>query len=72
LERYFHRYGENYQIQNEIRDTIVFAPQNILADPPFSKLDILSCRNFLIYVNHETQRRILPHSSTMPSIPAGC
>ena len=60
LVRFFVREGENYRIKKEIRDLVVFAPQNILVDPPFTKLDMLCCRNFLIYVNAETQRKLLP------------
>ena len=48
---------------------MVFAPQNILVDPPFTKLDILCCRNFLIYVNVETQKKLLPlmHYALIPA-----
>ena len=60
LERFFVREGDGYRIKKEVRDLVVFAPQNILADPPFTKLDILCCRNFLIYVNVETQKKLLP------------
>ncbi len=54
------REGEGYRIKKEIRDLVIFAPQNILVDPPFTKLDILCCRNLLIYVNVETQKKLLP------------
>jgi len=60
LARFFVREGDGYRIKKEVRDMVVFAPQNILADPPFTKLDILCCRNFLIYVNVETQKKLLP------------
>ena len=60
LARFFVREGEGYRIKKEIRDLVVFAPQNILVDPPFTKLDILCCRNLLIYVNVETQKKLLP------------
>ena len=60
LARFFVREGEGYRIKKEIRDLVVFAPQNILVDPPFTKLDILCCRNLLIYVNAETQKKLLP------------
>jgi two-component system, chemotaxis family, CheB/CheR fusion protein len=59
LTRYFVREGEDYRIKKEVRDLIVFAVQNILVDPPFTKLDIVCCRNFLIYVNAETQKKLL-------------
>ena len=60
LERFFVHEGEGYRIKKEVRDLVIFAPQNILVDPPFTKLDILCCRNFLIYVNVETQKKLLP------------
>ena len=60
LSRFFLREGDSYRIKKEIRDLVVFAPQNILVDPPFTKLDILCCRNLLIYVNVETQKKLLP------------
>ena len=60
LARFFVREGEGYRIKKEVRDLVVFAPQNILVDPPFTKLDVLCCRNFLIYVNVETQKKLLP------------
>jgi two-component system CheB/CheR fusion protein len=60
LERFFIHDGEGYHIRKEIRDLIVFAPQNLLVDPPFTKMDILCCRNLLIYVNADTQRKLLP------------
>jgi chemotaxis methyl-accepting protein methylase/transcriptional regulator with PAS, ATPase and Fis domain len=68
LKRFFVRDGDAYRIGNEIREMVVFAPQNLLVDPPFTRLDILCCRNFLIYVNGETQKRLLPllHYSLSP------
>jgi chemotaxis methyl-accepting protein methylase len=60
LKRYFIHEGDGYRIKKDIRDTIIFAPQNILVDPPFTKLDILCCRNLLIYVNAPTQKKLLP------------
>ena len=55
LERFFVREGDSFRIKKEIRDMIIFAPQNILVDPPFTKLDVLCCRNLLIYINSEAQ-----------------
>jgi two-component system, chemotaxis family, CheB/CheR fusion protein len=60
LDRFFDREDDNFRVKKEIRDTIIFAPQNILVDPPFTKLDVLCCRNFLIYINSETQKKVLP------------
>lgn len=60
LSRFFIKYENGYQIGNEIREMVVFAPQNVLTDIPFSKLDILSCRNLLIYLDRELQKKLLP------------
>jgi len=58
LAKYFNKKESGYQINDNIRSMIVFARQNIINDPPFSKLDLISCRNFLIYVNPDTQQKI--------------
>jgi two-component system CheB/CheR fusion protein len=60
LARFFVHEDEGYRIKKEVRDLVVFAPHNLLIDPPFTKVDILCCRNLLIYVNAETQRKLLP------------
>lgn len=60
LDRYFLREDGHYRIRQEIRDMAVFAPQNVIKDPPFTKLDILCCRNLLIYLNADLQKRLLP------------
>jgi two-component system CheB/CheR fusion protein len=60
LARFFDHEDESYRIKKEVRDLVVFAPQNLLVDPPFTKVDILCCRNLLIYVNAETQQKLLP------------
>ena len=60
LRQFFVREDEGYRIKKDIRDLVVFAAQNLLVDPPFTKLDILCCRNFLIYVKAETQKKLLP------------
>jgi two-component system CheB/CheR fusion protein len=59
LDRFFEKTGESYRIKREIRETVVFAPQNLLADPPYSKMDLVSCRNVLIYLDAEAQNRVL-------------
>ena len=68
LERFFIKEENNYLIRKDIRDMVIFAPQNILADPPFTRLDLLSCRNLLIYLHAETQKKLLPlfHYSLNP------
>ncbi len=59
LARYFVEEGGEYRIKKEIRDCIVFATQNVISDPPFTKLDLLSCRNLLIYFDAKLQKRLL-------------
>ena len=59
LQKYFSSHGGQYQILRSIRERIVFARQNILRDPPFTKLDMISCRNVLIYLQQAPQQRVL-------------
>jgi two-component system CheB/CheR fusion protein len=59
LKRFFVREGQYYRIRRELREMVLFAPHNILRDPPFSKLNLVSCRNLLIYINRNMQNRIL-------------
>lgn len=58
LRSYFFVEGQNYRIKKEIRDQIIFAEHNLMKDPPFSKLDMISCRNLLIYLNIEAQKKV--------------
>lgn len=60
LSRFFAPEDGGYRIDRRVRDSIVYATQNIAADPPFTKLDIISCRNLLIYFGAELQKRVLP------------
>ncbi|MDM7915229.1 MAG: protein-glutamate O-methyltransferase CheR, partial [Candidatus Eisenbacteria bacterium] len=60
LRRFFVKGSNAYQVSKTIRDMCVFARQNITRDPPFSNLDLLSCRNLLIYMGPVFQRRIIP------------
>ncbi len=60
LERFFVKEDSRYRVKKELRDHIIFAPHNVLRDPPFTKVDLLSCRNFLIYLRPETQHWIIP------------
>lgn len=60
LERFFTLDGSLYHVKTSIRDMVVFAVQNLIMDPPFSRLDLISCRNLFIYLEPETQRRIFP------------
>ena len=60
LTRFFVQDDRGFRVSKEIRETVVFAPQNIIMDPPFTKLDLLSCRNVLIYLSAELQKRLIP------------
>jgi two-component system CheB/CheR fusion protein len=62
LSRYFtvEPNGSYYRIHKVIRDMLVFSEQNLIRDPPFSKLDLISCRNLLIYLGDELQKKIIP------------
>jgi PAS domain S-box-containing protein len=60
LTRFFTRDANGmYQVIKRIREMVVFAPQNLISDPPFSKLDMVSCRNVLIYIQTELQKKIV-------------
>jgi two-component system CheB/CheR fusion protein len=59
LRRFFHRDDHMYRIDKSIRDMCVFARHNVTADPPFSHLDLISCRNVLIYLTTPLQKRVL-------------
>jgi two-component system CheB/CheR fusion protein len=59
LERFFQRVNGNYQIRKAVRDLCVFARHNVLSDPPFSRLDLLSCQNVLIYLKPEVQKKVM-------------
>ncbi|MES2149525.1 MAG: chemotaxis protein CheB [Pseudomonadota bacterium] len=60
LQRYFVQEDGGYRIGKEIREMVIFAPQNLVMDPPFTKLDLLTCRNLLIYLEADLQKRLLP------------
>ena len=59
LDRFFEKEEHVYRIRKPIRDMVVFAPQNVLRDPPFSHVDICTCRNLLIYLEPDVQERVL-------------
>ncbi len=59
LTRFFTREGDLYRVTPALRKMVVFAKQNILKDPPFSKIDLLSCRNMLIYMNPLLQKNVM-------------
>jgi two-component system CheB/CheR fusion protein len=60
LRRFFSKAEHGYQISKAIRDMCVFATQNVFNDPPFSHMDLVSCRNVLIYLSPVLQRRVIP------------
>ena len=60
LDRFFIREDGAYRIRKDIREMAIFAVQNVIKDPPFTKLDLISCRNLLIYLNSDLQKRLLP------------
>lgn len=59
LQRFFVPKENGYRISTEIREMVVFAPHNLVMDPPFTKLELLSCRNLLIYLEPELQKKLL-------------
>ncbi len=60
LERFFTRERGGYRINKEIRELCIFSAHNVIKDPPFSRLDLISCRNLLIYLNGDLQQRVVP------------
>jgi two-component system CheB/CheR fusion protein len=60
LRRFFTREETGYRVKKDIREMVVFATQNVVKDPPFTKLDLVSCRNLLIYLEAELQNRLIP------------
>lgn len=60
LRRFFRRHGISYEVDRAIRDMLVFAVQSVIKDPPFSKIDLISCRNLLIYMKSDLQKQVLP------------
>ncbi|HEX2994789.1 MAG TPA: chemotaxis protein CheB [Anaerolineales bacterium] len=60
ISKFFFRKDGNYHVSEHLRGTVVFAAQNLITDPPFSKMDLISCRNLLIYIDAETQSKLVP------------
>lgn len=60
LKKYFVRQGQHYHVIKTIRDMVIFSHHNINQDPPFLRLDMISCRNLLIYFNQKLQEKIFP------------
>jgi two-component system CheB/CheR fusion protein len=68
LKRFFIKDGNGYRVTKEIREMVTFATQNLIMDPPFTKLDIIICRNLLIYLTPELQKKLMAlfHYSLVP------
>ena len=68
LARWFVREGDTYCVVKELREMCIFSQHNVIKDAPFSKLDLVSCRNLLIYLNSELQSRVIPlfHFALLP------
>ncbi|HYW16723.1 MAG TPA: CheR family methyltransferase [Allosphingosinicella sp.] len=68
LARWFVKEGDTYCVAKELREMCIFSPHNIVKDAPFSRIDLLSCRNLLIYLNSDLQSRVIPifHFSLRP------
>jgi two-component system CheB/CheR fusion protein len=60
LRNFFLKHEDGYRIKKEVREMVVFAIQNIIKDPPFTKLDLISCRNLMIYMESGLQNRLVP------------
>jgi two-component system CheB/CheR fusion protein len=59
VQRWFHKRGAGYQLVHDIRQMVVFAPHNVVRDAPFTRMDLISCRNMLIYLQTPAQQRVL-------------
>lgn len=60
LDRFFIKQGSYYKVHKEIREMCIFSPHNLIKDPPFSRLDLITCRNLLIYFEQHLQKKLLP------------
>ena len=60
LERFFSRQGDHYRVRPELRDRVLFARHDVALDPPFTNVDLIVCRNLLIYFDQDLQNRLLP------------
>ncbi|MGH6972886.1 MAG: chemotaxis protein CheB, partial [Caulobacteraceae bacterium] len=59
LGRFFNREGDHYRVKRELRDIVLFAQHSLLRDPPFSRIDLISCRNLLIYLERDLQQQVI-------------
>ena len=60
LRRFFEEEEDGYRVRKQLREMVVFARQNLISDPPFSHMDVISCRNLLIYLEPSIQKKVLP------------
>jgi len=60
LKRYFTLENNEYRVNKAIRETVIFAQHNLISDPSFTRIDLITCRNLLIYLNTELQQQLLP------------
>ena len=60
LARFFSRRGRQWQVSEELRAMCLFSPHNVISDPPFSRLDLICCRNLLIYLGAHLQKKLIP------------
>ncbi|MEZ6090942.1 MAG: PAS domain S-box protein [Pirellulaceae bacterium] len=69
LHRFFFKRGKRYHVCNEIRDMVLFSSHNLISDPPFSRQDLITCRNLLIYLGPHLQNKLIPmfHYALRPS-----
>ncbi|TWU49517.1 PAS domain S-box protein [Rubripirellula reticaptiva] len=69
LKRFFVKRGKRYQVTKEIRELVLFSAHNLISDPPFSRQDLISCRNLLIYLGPHLQNKLIPlfHYALRPS-----
>lgn len=59
MARYFTKVGARYQVNKSVRQMIVFSPHNLIADPPFSRMDLIACRNVMIYLGPHLQKKLI-------------
>ena len=60
LSKFFERKDSGYKVIDSLRNSVIFAVQNFITDPPFSRMDIVSCRNLMIYIDADTQAKLIP------------
>lgn len=69
LKRFFFKRGKRYQVKKEIRELVLFSSHNLISDPPYSRQDLIVCRNLLIYLGPHLQKKLIPlfHYALRPS-----